>query len=167
MAKLVYALNVSLDGYVDHMKFVPDPVLFHHFIEDVRSLSGMVYGRRMYEIMRYWDEEQPGWTDAEREYAVAWRGRPKWVVSRTMEQVGPNATLLATAWRLRSRNSRLPSKGRSRLQAQRSPHTSVTPVSSMNIGFMCTRLCLAAARHSFRAHAPACGSPISCRSERR
>lgn len=54
----------------------------------------MVYGRRMYEIMRYWDEEQPAWKDAEREYAVAWRSRPKWVVSRTMDHVGPNATLL-------------------------------------------------------------------------
>lgn len=48
MAKLVYALNQSLDGYVDHMKFQPDPVLFRHFTEDVRSLAGNIYGRRMY-----------------------------------------------------------------------------------------------------------------------
>ena len=49
MAKLVYALNQALDGYVDHdhEKFVPRPALFRHIIEDVRGLSGMVYGRRM------------------------------------------------------------------------------------------------------------------------
>lgn len=55
MAKLVFALNQSLDGYVDHMAFAPDPVLFRHFIDDVRGLAGSVYGRRMYETMRYWD----------------------------------------------------------------------------------------------------------------
>lgn len=94
MAKLVYALNVSLDGYVDHMKFAPDPVLFRHFIDDVSSLAGSVYGRRMYEIMRYWDEEHPEWDAAEREYAEAWRSKPKWVVSQTLKSVGPNAGLV-------------------------------------------------------------------------
>jgi hypothetical protein len=55
MAKLVYGLNQSLDGYVDHQEFAPRPSLFRHFIEHVRGLSGIVYGRRAYEIMRYWD----------------------------------------------------------------------------------------------------------------
>lgn len=95
MAKLVYALNQSLDGYVDHMAFGPDADLFRHFIEDVRGLAGCVYGRRMYEVMRYWDEDRPEWDAAEREYAAAWRSRPKWVVSRSPETVGPNATLIA------------------------------------------------------------------------
>ncbi|MET0589049.1 MAG: dihydrofolate reductase family protein [Novosphingobium sp.] len=94
MAKLVYALNQSLDGYVDHTRFAPDPVLFRHFIDDVRSLSGTVYGRRMYETMRYWDEDHPEWDDAERAYAAAWRDLPKWVVSSSLKSVGPNATLI-------------------------------------------------------------------------
>jgi dihydrofolate reductase len=94
MAKLVYALNQSLDGYVDHTAFAPEPALFHHFIEDVRSLTGTVYGRRMYETMRYWDEDHPEWDEAERDYAEAWRRQPKWVVSRSMKSVGPNATLI-------------------------------------------------------------------------
>jgi len=93
MARLIYALNMSLDGYVDHMAFAPDPVLFRHFIDDVRSLSGTVYGRRMYEVMRYWDEDHAEWGTAERDYAVAWRNQPKWVVSRSLQSVGPNATL--------------------------------------------------------------------------
>lgn len=94
MAKLVFALNVSLDGYVDHTEFAPDPVLFRHFIEDVGSVAGTIYGRRMYETMRYWDEDHPEWDAAEREYAAAWRSQPKWVVSRSLKSVGPNASLV-------------------------------------------------------------------------
>ncbi|MBB3285129.1 MULTISPECIES: dihydrofolate reductase family protein [Rhizobium] len=95
MAKLVFALNQSLDGYVDHMKFAPDRVLFRHFIDDVRGLAGSVYGRRMYEVMRYWDEDHSEWDEERRDYAAAWRSQPKWVVSRSLKSVGPNATLVA------------------------------------------------------------------------
>lgn len=96
MAKLVFGLNQSLDGYVDHdhAAFVPDPVLFRHFIDDVRGLAGSVYGRRMYEVMRYWDEDHSEWGEAERDYAAAWRSQPKWVVSRSLKSVGRNATLV-------------------------------------------------------------------------
>jgi hypothetical protein len=63
MAKLIFGLNQSLDGYVDHdhQAFAPGPALFRHFIEQVCGLSGSVYGRRMYEVMRYWDEDRPEW----------------------------------------------------------------------------------------------------------
>ena len=94
MAKLVYALNQSLDGYVDHLKFRPAPVLSRHFIDYVRDLTGMVYGRRTYEIMRYWDEDLPDWDAEERDFAVVWRSKPKWVVSRSLKSVGSNATLV-------------------------------------------------------------------------
>jgi dihydrofolate reductase len=95
MAKLVFELNQSLDGYVDHLEFGPPrPGLFRHFIERVRGLTGMVYGRRMYEVMRYWDDDLPGWDAEERDYAAAWRSQPKWVVSRSLASVGPNATLV-------------------------------------------------------------------------
>ena len=96
MAKLVYGLSQSLDGYVNHMKLGPPvPEAFLHFIEYVRGLTGILYGRRMYEIMRYWDEDRPDWDAGERDFAVAWRSQPKWVVSRTLKSVGPNATLIA------------------------------------------------------------------------
>jgi dihydrofolate reductase len=95
MAKLVYGLNQSLDGYVDHTQFVPDLALFRHFIEQVGGQTGMIYGRRMYEVMRYWDEDQPDWDAHEHEYAGVWRRLPKWVVSRSLKAVGPNATLVA------------------------------------------------------------------------
>ncbi|HYD46100.1 MAG TPA: dihydrofolate reductase family protein [Phenylobacterium sp.] len=94
MARLVFGMNVSLDGYVDHEAFDPDPVLFRHFIEQARGLTGSLYGRRLYEIMAYWDQDDPDWTPDLREFADAWRNQKKWVVSRTLTSVGPNATLI-------------------------------------------------------------------------
>jgi dihydrofolate reductase len=94
MAKLVFGMNQSLDGYVDHMAFAPDATLFRHFIEEARRQAGSVYGRRMYEVMRYWDDEHPEWEEAETAFAAAWRNQPKWVVSRSLKSVGPSATLV-------------------------------------------------------------------------
>ncbi|MBX5197628.1 dihydrofolate reductase [Rhizobium sp. NZLR10] len=95
MAKLVFGMNLSLDGYVDHQEFAPDATLFRHWIEQVRGLSGSLYGRRMYEVMRYWDDDDPEWTPDLRDFAMAWRSQPKWIVSRSLQSVGPNATLIA------------------------------------------------------------------------
>jgi dihydrofolate reductase len=95
MAKTVFGMNQSLDGYVDHQEFAPDPTVFRHFTEQVGGLTGSVYGRRLYEVMRYWDEDRPEWDAAERDFAAAWRSQPKWVVSRSLKSVGPNATHVA------------------------------------------------------------------------
>lgn len=94
MAKIVFGMNLSLDGYVDHETFAPDASLFRHWIEHVRELTGSIYGRRMYEIMRYWDEDRPEWTSDQHAFAEAWRRQPKWVVSSTLKSVGPNAALV-------------------------------------------------------------------------
>jgi dihydrofolate reductase len=95
MAKLVYGLSQSLDGYVDHMKLGPPaPAAFHHFIGLVRGVAGFIYGSRTYEIMRYWDEDLPDWDAEDRDFAAAWRSRPKWVVSQSLKSVSPNATLV-------------------------------------------------------------------------
>ena len=95
MAKLVFGLQQSLDGYVDHLEMgPPGPAVSHHFVEHVRELAGIVYGRRTYEIMQYWDEDHPDWDARDHDFAAAWRRRPKWVVSRSLKSVGPNATLV-------------------------------------------------------------------------
>jgi dihydrofolate reductase len=95
MAKLVFGMNLSLDGYVDHLEMQPSPALFRHFIDHVRDLTGSVYGRGVYEVMRYWDEDRPEWGAEQHDFAAAWRRQPKWVVSRSLKSVGPNATLVA------------------------------------------------------------------------
>lgn len=94
MAKLVFGMNQSLDGYVDHTAFGPSPALFRHFVEEAKRQAGSVYGRKMYEIMRYWDDEDPEWDADHRAFAAAWRHQPKWVVSRSSTSVGPNASLV-------------------------------------------------------------------------
>lgn len=94
MAKIVFGMNQSLDGYVDHMEFAPGPKLFRHFIEQAQEQAGSIYGRKMYEIMRYWDDDRPEWNTDEHAFAVAWRNQPKWVVSRSLKSVGPNASLV-------------------------------------------------------------------------
>lgn len=94
MAKLVFGMNQSLDGYVDYTAFGPSPKLYRHFIEQTRNQAGSVYGRGLYEIMRYFDEDQADWGADERDFAAAWRRSPKWVVSNSLKSVGPNATLV-------------------------------------------------------------------------
>ena len=100
MAQVIFAMNQSLDGYVAGEKgdlelSAPSPELFRHFTELERGLAGVLYGRRMYEVMRYWDDDRPEWDAIEHDFAAAWRAHPKWVVSRTLKGVGPNATLVA------------------------------------------------------------------------
>lgn len=100
MARLIFAMTQSLDGYVGAADGsldafpLPDDALFRHFTEFESSLAGVVYGRRIYEIMRYWEEDQSQWTAIEHTFATAWRVHPKWVVSRSLKSVGPNATLV-------------------------------------------------------------------------
>ncbi len=94
MARLVYGMNQSLDGYVDHTAFAPSPALFRYFIEEAKRQTGSVYGRQMYEIMRYWDDDRPEWDAEEHAYATVWRSHPKWVVSKSLKSVGPNANLI-------------------------------------------------------------------------
>ncbi|MBI3567918.1 MAG: dihydrofolate reductase family protein [Gemmatimonadetes bacterium] len=99
MGTLVFGMMQSLDGYVDGVSGAlemppPDAVLGRHFTDHVRGLAGCLYGRRIYEIMRYWDEDRPEWDEGDHEFAAAWRAKPKWVVSRTLKSVGANATLV-------------------------------------------------------------------------
>jgi dihydrofolate reductase len=99
MGKLVFGMMQSLDGYIAGLPGgpqLPPPghQLHRHFNDYVHGLTGIIYGRRMYEVMRYWDHDRPDWDAVEHDFAAAWRAKPKWVVSRTLKAVGPNATLV-------------------------------------------------------------------------
>jgi dihydrofolate reductase len=95
VAKLVFGMNQSRDGYVDYMALPPpSPTLFRQFIEDAEGQAGSIYGRKVYELMRYWDDDHPDWEPDGAAFAAAWRKQPKWVVSRSSPSVGPNATLV-------------------------------------------------------------------------
>jgi dihydrofolate reductase len=99
MGELILAMNLSLDGYVageegELDSFRPSAELFSHFTNLERGLAGSLYGRRVYEVMRYWDEDRPEWDALQYDFAAAWRAHRKWVVSSTLKSVGANATLV-------------------------------------------------------------------------
>jgi dihydrofolate reductase len=101
LGKIVFGMMQSLDGYVAGVEgeleplFAPPGIaLFRYWIDYVRDLAGSLYGRRMYEVMRYWDEDQPEWDASQHEFAAAWRTQSKWVASRSLRSVGANATLV-------------------------------------------------------------------------
>ncbi|MFD2056437.1 dihydrofolate reductase family protein [Mesorhizobium calcicola] len=101
MAKIVYSMLTSLDGYIagpggDIGLPVPETELHQHFNNMMRKISIELVGRRMYEVMRFWDspDRETGGTEVERDFARAWRETPKIVFSTTLRQVGHNARLL-------------------------------------------------------------------------
>lgn len=99
MAKLVFGMMQSLDGYIAGAEGgpglpMPDEELHRHFNASVQASAGILYGRRMYEVMRYWEEDEPGQDEVGLEFGAIWRAKPKSIVSRTLKSVGPNATLV-------------------------------------------------------------------------
>jgi dihydrofolate reductase len=99
MARLVFGMMQSLDGYIAGRPGgpqLPPPgeALHRHFNDHVRALGGLLLGRRMYEVMRYWDDDRADWGGVERDFAEAWRAKPKWVASRSLKSVGPKASLI-------------------------------------------------------------------------
>ena len=102
MGKLIYSLNVSLDGYIetpDHsLEWATiDDELHTWFNDQTRQLDASIYGRRMYELMNgYWPtaESEPSATEVEREFARIWKDLPKIVFSSTLKTVEGNSRLV-------------------------------------------------------------------------
>ncbi|MBA2338460.1 MAG: dihydrofolate reductase family protein [Acidimicrobiia bacterium] len=89
----------SVDGYVAGPPGGPDLPMFgdelhRHFNDKLRATALSIYGRAMYEVMRYWDTDEPGRSSAQQEFAAIWRQTPKVVISTILAGVGPNATLV-------------------------------------------------------------------------
>ena len=94
MGKLIYSAITSLDGYVEDAEgrfdwAAPDDEL-HSFVNDLeRHVGTHLYGRRMYETMRFWEDpaNTAGGSAAVQEYGEIWRAAEKVVYSRTLEGV--------------------------------------------------------------------------------
>jgi dihydrofolate reductase len=100
MANLIYSMSISLDGYIagpgDEIGWsAPDEELHRFHNQQARGIAAHLCGRRLYETMRYWDtaEEDPSLGEPEREFAQIWKATPKVVFSKTLDDVGANATL--------------------------------------------------------------------------
>lgn len=96
---LFYAFAVSVDGYIasasgDIGLPVPEEALHRHFNRAQAGLALNLYGRKMYEVMRYWDAPPRESAPFEQEFAEAWQKTPKVVFSTTLDSVGPNARLV-------------------------------------------------------------------------
>jgi dihydrofolate reductase len=92
MAKLIYSIQTSLDGYIndEQGKFdwaTPDQEVHTFFNELERPVGTHLYGRRMYEMMRYWQDppDLEAQADYIRDYAQIWQGADKVVYSRTLD----------------------------------------------------------------------------------
>ncbi len=102
MGKLIYTLNVSLDGYIETPDHgldwaTVDDELHSWFNDELRTIDASLYGRRLYEVMAaYWPtgETDPDSTETMREFARIWNGIPRFVFSKTLEEVQWNSRLV-------------------------------------------------------------------------
>lgn len=92
MGRLIYLMNVSLDGYVEDADHrldwsLVDDELHGWFNEESRRTDAFLYGRRLHDVMRYWRtaDQDPDATPVMLEFARIWNATPKIVFSRTLE----------------------------------------------------------------------------------
>ncbi|MHA7270469.1 dihydrofolate reductase family protein [Arthrobacter sp. HLT1-20] len=103
MRKLIYGMNLTLDGYVaapgeDIGWSMPSEELFQWWLDQERAIGLLLYGRKLWEVMSsYWPtgDQQPDATPAQIEFARNWRDTPKLVFSSALEQVDWNTRLVA------------------------------------------------------------------------
>jgi dihydrofolate reductase len=99
LARLIYSTIASLDGYTADEKgdfdwAAPDEEL-HRYVNDLeRPVGTYLYGRRMYETMRFWEtpEAVDGQPDVVRDFAQIWRAADKVVFSRTLDRASSART---------------------------------------------------------------------------
>ena len=100
MGNLIYSMSVSLDGFIAGPQgeidwSAPDEELHRFHNERVREVGAQFCGRRLYEVMLYWEtaEENPSAAEYELEFARIWKPLPKIVFSKTLDSVEGNARL--------------------------------------------------------------------------
>jgi dihydrofolate reductase len=101
MRKVIYSMGVSLDGFIAGPDgeidwSAPDEELHRFHNEQTRELGAHLCGRRLYEVMVYWEtaDENPSAAEYELEFARIWKDLPKVVFSKTLEEVAGNARLV-------------------------------------------------------------------------
>jgi dihydrofolate reductase len=101
MRKVIFAINVTLDGCVDHTKFNPAEDLLEHYTSLLRDDAGvLVYGRKTYQLMvPYWPDiaKSQSETKADIEFAQAFDSKKLVVFSRSLDSVeGKNTRIVRT-----------------------------------------------------------------------
>jgi dihydrofolate reductase len=101
MRKLIYSMGVSLDGFIAGPDgeidwSAPDEELHRFHNEQTRELGAHLCGRKLYEVMVYWEtaDQNPAAAQVELEFARIWQALPKVVFSKTLDRVEGNARLV-------------------------------------------------------------------------
>jgi dihydrofolate reductase len=95
MRKLIYAINITLDGCCDHTKMAPDEELFDHYLQLLGEVDLFVYGRKTYQLMvPYWPDvaKDRSASKADRDFAQAFCSKDKVVFSRSLEKAEDKTT---------------------------------------------------------------------------
>jgi dihydrofolate reductase len=98
MARVIAAMNMTLDGFCDHTAMIADDEIHQHYSDLLRSSGTAIYGRITYQLMEYWRSvlENPTGIKAMDEFAVAMDNIPKIVFSNTLKEVDWKTAKLAT-----------------------------------------------------------------------
>jgi dihydrofolate reductase len=102
VGKLIYTMNVSLDGFIETPDrgldwALVDDEIHKWFNDELKTIDASLYGRRLYEVMAaYWPtgESDPEATETTREFARIWNAMPRFVFSTTLEDVQWNSRLV-------------------------------------------------------------------------
>jgi dihydrofolate reductase len=100
MRKVVYGLNISLDGFYADIDgkidfTVPDDEVMRHFVDFEKEVEVHLYGRKLYETMCYWKSAGQNLDSTELEYAKIWNSKPNVVFSKTLKSVAANDSLVS------------------------------------------------------------------------
>jgi len=97
MRKVIFAINMSIDGCIDHTRFSPGEGVEEYFTALVRDVDLIAYGRKMYELMfPYWTDPANRDTPLEDEFAERITGLDKIVFSRTLDSANYNTCIVNT-----------------------------------------------------------------------
>lgn len=97
MAKVVAAINMTLDGFCDHTAIDPDEEIHQHYTELISDAGAILYGRITYQLMEYWQPfvKNPSGEKSMDDFAMAIDSISKIVFSHTLKKVEWNDTKLA------------------------------------------------------------------------
>jgi dihydrofolate reductase len=102
MRKLIYSMQVSLDGFIagpggEIDWSAPDEEVHRFHNQQTRDVGVHLYGRRLYETMVFWEtaDQNPAATDVALKFARIWKAQPKLVFSHTLQSVEGNARLVS------------------------------------------------------------------------
>ena len=88
MRKLIYAINITLDGCCDHTNMVPDEAAFDYWIQLLREADLFIYGRKTFQLMvPYWPDvaKDRSASKADRDFAQAFGAANKVVFSHSLD----------------------------------------------------------------------------------